>query len=88
MWSWEQGVAKPSPVLFRAAAERLRLNHGVEPGAVLFVGNDAANDIAPAAAAGFRTALFAGDARSYRPGSGRPDLLLAALPQLPTCLAG
>jgi len=33
---------------------------------VLYIGNDMLNDIYPAKKAGFRTALFAGDARSLR----------------------
>jgi len=89
VWSFEEGAAKPSPGLFRAAAERLRRSHGLEPRAALVVGNDAANDVAPAALLGFRTALFAGDARSYRPQPGHapPDLLLTTLPQIASCLA-
>jgi putative hydrolase of the HAD superfamily len=46
-------------------------------------------DICPAAGVGFRTALFAGDARSLRlgdeesPGCGmKPDLVITALNQL------
>ena len=48
--------------------------------------------VAPAAAQGFRTALFAGDARSLRKREDdgltvRPDLILTDLDQLISCLS-
>ena len=57
---------------------------GIPPEAVLMVGNDFGRDLLPASHLGCRTALFAGDARSYKPASGpdaagRPDALLTAL---------
>jgi putative hydrolase of the HAD superfamily len=64
-YSYELGYAKPSLRLYQLAAEAL-LRRGVEPGQVLYVGNDMRNDVQPAARIGFRTALFAGDARSLR----------------------
>jgi putative hydrolase of the HAD superfamily len=39
---------------------------GIAAESALYVGNDLRNDIQPAAQAGFRTALFAGDRRSLR----------------------
>jgi FMN phosphatase YigB (HAD superfamily) len=49
------------------------------------VGNDALRDLAPARAAGFQTALFAGDARSLRGAeeAGAATAVLTALGQLP-----
>jgi putative hydrolase of the HAD superfamily len=51
------------------------------------------NDVLPAARLGCRTALFAGDARSYRPREGelrglgvKPDLVVTNLPQIPQSL--
>ena len=91
LWSFEEREAKPSPVLFaRLGALLEREGIGVE--GVLYVGNDMRNDIAPAAAQGFRTALFAGDARSlrWREEDGltvRPDLVLTELDQLIPCLS-
>ena len=65
------------------------------PAEVLAVGNDMLNDVLPARETGFRTALFAGDARSLRLREGdprldvfSPDLVLTDLDQLPECLGG
>ena len=65
-WSWETLEAKPGDALFgKKAAEKL-VARGIAPGETLYVGNDMRNDVLPAARAGFRTALFAGDKRSLR----------------------
>lgn len=89
LWSWQLGEAKPSTRLHRMAARILAAKWGISPGQTIYVGNDMRNDIFTASEAGMRTALFAGDARSYRPrlddarfGALRPDLVLAELPQL------
>jgi putative hydrolase of the HAD superfamily len=91
-WSYRLGEAKPSPALFVPVLDRLS-DRGIEAAAALYVGNDRRNDIAPAARLGCRTALFAGDRRSYRPRAEdpelagiRPDLVLTALEQLPPLL--
>ena len=93
LWSYRLLEAKPAPRLFRRPLEVLR-RRGVEPDQVLYVGNDRLNDIWPAARAGMRTALFAGDNRSYRPreadpriGGVREDILLTELRQLADVLA-
>lgn len=65
IYSYRLGRAKPSPVLFEAAAAGLA-RRGIAPQAALHVGNDMLNDVWAAARAGFQTALFAGDARSLR----------------------
>lgn len=65
LYSFEFGRAKPSVALFETLAGRLQ-NQGVRPESVLYVGNDMRNDIQPAQAVGFQTALFAGDRRSLR----------------------
>ena len=66
---------------------------GIQPASVLFVGNDMLNDIYPAHAIGFQTALFAGDRRSLRLRTDdprcaalRPELVLTDLGQLPQFL--
>ena len=64
-FSWQEGCAKPSATLFNRAKAAL-LSMGIPSESVLYVGNDMRNDIRPAAEAGFRTALFAGDRRSLR----------------------
>ena len=63
--SYRLGHAKPSMVMFKRAADELS-RIGIPAEAALYVGNDMLNDIRPASAVGFRTALFAGDARSLR----------------------
>jgi putative hydrolase of the HAD superfamily len=70
------------------AAEKL-YSKGIQPVAVLYVGNDMLNDIYPANAIGFQTALFAGDRRSLRLRKDdprcaalSPDLVVTDLGQL------
>ena len=87
-YSFREGRAKPSPAMFERAARALG-DMGIKAGKTLFIGNDMLNDILPAAAVGFKTALFAGDRRSLRmrEADGRvkeivPDLILTELRQL------
>ncbi len=82
--------AKPDPFLFESARDLLAAR-SIPPEAVLYVGNDVRNDIDPARAAGFRTALFAGDASSLRLrgrslGTSGADLVLDELSRLPGLL--
>jgi putative hydrolase of the HAD superfamily len=88
VFSYRLLEAKPSPRLFLHALEVLT-RRGIEPQQVLYVGNDRVNDIWPAARTGMRTALFAGDSRSFRPREADPrargvreDVLLTDLRQL------
>ncbi len=86
VYSFELGIAKPDPEVFRRATAPL-LAWGMVPGEILAIGNSAANDVLPAAALGLMTALFAGDARSFRPAAalepGRaPDSIVAGLEEL------
>jgi putative hydrolase of the HAD superfamily len=64
-YSWMEGHAKPSRVMFERARSALR-EMAIPAASVLYVGNDMRNDIVPAASVGFNTALFAGDQRSLR----------------------
>ena len=64
-YSYKSGHGKPSPFMFDAAANNLR-NMDISANSSLYIGNDMLNDIYPAKMAGFKTALFAGDARSLR----------------------
>ncbi|WP_319409969.1 HAD family hydrolase [uncultured Desulfosarcina sp.] len=87
-FSWREGHAKPSTVMFKRAKEAL-LGLGIPAGSVLVVGNDMRNDILPARAVGFKTALFAGDRRSLRQRESddccrdlSPDLIVTDLRQL------
>jgi FMN phosphatase YigB (HAD superfamily)/glycosyltransferase involved in cell wall biosynthesis len=79
--SYQEGIAKPSPQLFEKLGARLRV-YGIAPGETLFVGNDPMQDIVPAAAQGFRTALFTGHPASHRPGNCLPDAKFACWTQL------
>lgn len=88
VWSFAHREAKPGRFLYERAAERLA-ERGIQPAQTLYVGNDMRNDVAPAAAVGFRTALFAGDARSLRLREGdplvgdcRPDAVVTDLRQI------
>jgi putative hydrolase of the HAD superfamily len=94
IFSYRQGCAKPSPELFETAAGRLA-GMGIEPSAVLYVGNDMLKDIHPARSVGFQTALFAGDRRSLRLRREdprcrplTPDLVVTDLMQLAGHLSG
>lgn len=87
-YSYRYEMAKPSPLLFEMAAATLT-GTGIQPSAVLYLGNDMLNDIYPACNAGFQTALFAGDQRSLRLRRDdprcknlAPDLVVTDLSQL------
>ena len=91
-YSYQHGQAKPGLVLHQMAADSLA-DRGIEPSEALYVGNDMLNDIYPASRVGFRSALFAGDARSLRRRDGDPrvegitaELVLTGLAELNGCV--
>jgi len=91
-YSYQHGRAKPSGYLYDLARQSLA-SRGVKADEVLYVGNDMLNDVSAAAQLGFRTALFAGDARSLRLRAGdprtegvSPDLVLTDLMDLVDCI--
>ena len=91
-YSYRFGEAKPGAGLYRRARQALA-QRGITAEEVLYVGNDLLNDVVPAVDVGFRTALFAGDARSLRRRENdercrgvQPDLVLTALSQVLDCL--
>lgn len=91
-WSYVSGQAKPGTFLYEQVNDRLA-ERGIAAHGVLYVGNDMLKDVWPASRVRFHTALFAGDARSYRPrsddervGTVTPDLVLTNLAQLPECV--
>ncbi len=93
VWSFELSQAKPSSRLVRQSLRALRRKHGITPQQTLMVGNDMLNDLLPAARAGCKTALFAGDTASLRlrqntPACVRlqPDLIVKSLGQIVPCL--
>jgi putative hydrolase of the HAD superfamily len=88
-WSYRASEAKPSANLFRSVLATLTDRYGIAPHEAIYVGNDMLNDIRPAHDLGLRTAIFAGDGRSYRPRTEdprcdelRPDIVLTDLRQL------
>lgn len=88
LFSYEHRHGKPGGLLFEKAVSALGAM-SLSPGEALYVGNDMLNDVWPAQVAGFKTALFAGDARSlrWRQDDPRlagvsPDVILTELAQL------
>lgn len=88
VWSYEHREAKPGTFLYERCAAALE-EREIEPRETLFVGNDLRNDVWPAQRVGFKTALFAGDARSLRwredddrLSGVRPDAVVTDLRQL------
>ncbi len=77
--SYQHGIAKPSPTLFHRLAEHLA-KRGITPGETLHIGNDPLHDIEPAAALGFKTALFTGHPGSWRAGACFPDFEIRRWP--------
>lgn len=87
-FSYKSGYAKPSSFLFEVASTRLE-DMNIPTDSVLYVGNDMLNDIYPAQKTGFKTGLFAGDARSLRLRQDEPtcsgisaDIVITDLVQL------
>lgn len=64
-FSYLERRAKPDTCLFELLRDQLA-KRGIRAADVLCIGNDVRNDIEPARATGFRTALFAGDPTSLR----------------------
>ena len=91
-FSYRYGESKPGRTLFEAAITALR-QQGIEPQEAVFIGNDMLKDVWAAAQLGFRTILFAGDARSLRlrPDDPRlrncrPDAVVTDLRSVCSCL--
>lgn len=66
VFSYKELRGKPDTRLFNLLVPVLKQKYGLSPQQVLYVGNDMLKDVYTAAAAGFKTALFAGDKRSLR----------------------
>lgn len=91
-YSYRYHRAKPGEFLFQRAKQDLS-SRGIDADQILYVGNDMLNDVMPAQRLGFRTALFAGDARSLRLRENdprvrnvSPDVVLTDLGQLKECV--
>jgi len=84
LFSWRFGTAKPDPGLFELARQKLQAR-GLSGEETAMVGNDAANDVAPAAKTGLMTVLAALDSRSFQPASrtsAQPDAVIRRLRSL------
>ena len=91
-YSYQHARAKPGLSLYQFASDCLA-QRGIRGSEVLYIGNDMLKDVMPAGAIGFRTALFAGDARSLRHRTGdprvdgvTPDLVITDLMDIPKCI--
>lgn len=93
IWSYEERLCKPSLAFHEQLKRALAHHHNLNPADVLYVGNDMLKDIWPAHHFGFKTALFAGDARSLKWRREdehcrdlKPDLVITRLHQLSECV--
>lgn len=83
VYSYQHLQAKPGLFLFEKLKKALS-RRNILPSEVLYLGNDHKKDLLPAKKTGFRTALFAGDARSlaFSSGASPPDAVITHLSQL------
>ena len=93
VWSYQELIGKPSLMLYEVLRDRVNSKENFELENILYVGNDMLKDIYPADKLGFRTALFAGDERSYKTRSDdarcknvKPDVTITELKQLLACI--
>jgi len=93
-WSYEEEMKKPGILFYENYLKKLRrFDENLNPGNILYIGNDMLKDIYPAKTVGMKTALFAGDERSlkWRKEDSRcnkilPDLIITDFSQLPDCV--
>jgi putative hydrolase of the HAD superfamily len=84
-YSYEYGFSKPNQLLFRRLFDAL-YEYNILPSQTVMVGNDLFIDIAPAKAAGMKTALFAGDEFSFFTHNEEdvvPDIVINQWTELP-----
>lgn len=87
VFSYKLSKSKPDDYLFRKIIPVLKKKYKIRPSEVVYVGNDMLKDVYAANAAGFLTALFAGDRRSLKMRENsvdniRPDFIITELHQL------
>ena len=93
-WSYEEKMKKPGLPFYKSFLKKIdQVDPNISPSEVLYVGNDMLKDVHPADAAGFKTALFAGDKRSLkwrntdeRCKNLRPDIVITSFSQLKECV--
>ncbi len=84
-YSYEYGFSKPNQLLFRRLFDAL-YEYNILPSQTVMLGNDLFIDVAPANAAGMKTALFAGDEFSYFKHTEEeivPDIVISEWSELP-----
>ena len=88
-FSYLSKESKPSLKMFNSMKSKLGSDFNINPSNTLYIGNDMLNDIYSANRVGFKTALFAGDARSLRLREReprvtglKPDFLITKLIQI------
>ncbi|HUU81994.1 MAG TPA: HAD family hydrolase [Phycisphaerae bacterium] len=81
VWSCDVGYAKPHPIIFRVALERL----GVEADRTMFVGDLIDTDVKGAKRLGMTTVLKVSDGR-LPPGRYRPDHVIRRITEVPALL--
>jgi putative hydrolase of the HAD superfamily len=74
LFSYIHQRSKPDTYLFELLKKQCQQKFGISADEILFLGNDMFRDIYPAYLAGFKTALFAGDAKSLRLREDKPEL--------------
>jgi putative hydrolase of the HAD superfamily len=74
IFSYQHQRSKPDTYLFELLKEKCLQKYGIFADEILFIGNDMFRDVYPACLSGFKTALFAGDAKSLRLRQDRPEL--------------
>jgi len=74
VFSYQHQRSKPDLYLFKLVKGQLLKKYDIQADEILFVGNDMFRDIYPAAIIGFKTALFAGDAKSLRLRTDKPEV--------------
>jgi putative hydrolase of the HAD superfamily len=89
VYSFEERKGKPDKSLYEKLVPVLKDKYQIKPENAIFIGNDMRNDVFPAKAVGFKTALFAGDMRSLKLRKDipkiaaiKPDIIITNLKQL------
>ena len=93
IWSYQHLIGKPSTLLYEELKQAIDEECRYSPAEVLYVGNDMLKDVYPAQKLGFKTVLFAGDSRSYKPRNDeerceniKADAVITSFEQILNCL--
>jgi len=93
VWSYQHLIGKPSTLLYEKLKRVVDKERTYLPEEVLYVGNDMLKDVYPAQKLGFKTVIFAGDSRSYKPRKDderckniKADAVITSFEQILDCL--